>query len=94
MNLNFSNNLANSTLCCDISQFMQTDLISVFLHIGQDDTKHICEDLCSFFISISLLLEEIEPKLFPKNALEFSKTFDRAIELLKEECQTPEKYVI
>ncbi|CAK5073192.1 unnamed protein product [Meloidogyne enterolobii] len=83
---------ANSTLCCDISQFMQTDLISVFLHIGQDDTKQICEDLCSFFISISLLLEEIEPKLFPKNALEFSKTFDRAIELLKEECQTPEKY--
>ncbi|KAL7073374.1 hypothetical protein ACQ4LE_007464 [Meloidogyne hapla] len=84
---------ADPTLCGDISQFMQTNLICVFLHIGQDNTKEICEDLSAFFISISLLLEEIEPKIFPRNALEFSKTFDRAIELLKEECQTPEKYV-
>lgn len=91
---NFIYFLANPSLCSDISQFMQSDLICVFLNIGHDFTKQICEDLSAFFISISLLLEEIEPKNFPKNALEFSQTFDRAIVLLKKECQTPEKYVL
>jgi hypothetical protein len=67
--------------------------MTVFLYGVVSNIRDICLDLCDFFISISMTLEEIEPKSFPKNALHFSQTFNRAIQQLKNACRTADQYV-
>jgi hypothetical protein len=79
-------------LCPEISEFFEADLIPFFFD-NSDNLKEICLKLCDFFIQISLQLEGIQPKMFPKNALQFAQTFERAIQLLEKKCGTTDQYV-
>ena len=84
---------ANPSKCSVISEFIQSDLMPVFLFSGLHSVKQICLDLCDFLLNTALLLEQIEPAAFPQNALKFAQTFNRVIESLKKNCETTDQHV-
>lgn len=83
----------NPSKCSAISEFVESDLMPVFLFSEHESVKETCMDVCEFLIDTAMLFEQIEPNEFPQNALKFAQTFNRAIQLLKKDCKTTDQNV-